>query len=438
MSGDSVKTSLQSPILDSSNPPLHSSNNLPQTKNASRIAVFLPSLSGGGVAHMMPQLAAGLAGRGHPVDLVVARTDAAYLAEIPASVNVVTLREAPSWRGRLAVLGGDPRGAADLLRPVLLPRKGAWELRYLPDLVAYLRRARPAALISGKIYPNLLAIWAKHLAGVDTRIVVSEHVDTRQAGPGPKAHMWRQRFREPLVRRYYPWAENIVGVSEGVAEDLVRRLGLPRERIATIYNPVMGDGVLEKSRQPVEHPWYAAGEPPVVISAGRLNVQKDFPTLLRAFARLRAGRPARLMILGEGELRSELEDLARTLGIAEDFALPGWAPNPIAHMARASMFALSSAWEGFGNVLVEALACGCPVVSTDCPSGPAEILDGGRYGRLAPVGDDRALADAMAATLDSPLPPDVLRKRADVFSVDTAVDRYLQLIAPAPASRDAV
>lgn len=377
---------------------------------------------------MMPRLAAGLAGRGHPVDLVVARTDAAYLAEIPDNINVVKLKETPSWRGRLAVLAGDLRGAPELLKPVLLPRKGAWELRYLPNLVAYLQHSRPAALISGKIYPNLIAIWAKHLAGVRTRIIVSERVDTRQAGPGPKAHMWRQRFREPLVRRYYPWAEHIVGVSQGVADDLVRRLGLPRERIATIYNPVMGDGILEKARQPLDHPWYAPGEPPIIISAGRLNVQKDFPTLLRAFARLRSERRARLMILGEGELRPELEALARTLGIAEDFALPGWAANPVAHMARADLFVLSSAWEGFGNVLVEALACGCPVVSTDCPSGPSEILDGGRYGRLAPVGDAEALAAAMAKTLDAPPAPEVLRARAEVFSVDAAVDRYLDLI----------
>ena len=393
-----------------------------------RLAVFVPSLSGGGVAHMMTRLAAGLAERGHPVDLVVARADASYLDRVPPSVNIVTLEASPSWRGRLAVLKGDPRGFGDMLRPVLLPRKGAWELRYLPDLIAYLKRARPTALISGKIYPNLVAIWAKHLASVDTRIIVSERVDTRQAGPGPKAHMWRQRFREPLVRRYYPWADSIVGVSDGVSDDMVRRLGIPRERITTIYNPVMSRSLLDNARQPADHPWYAPGEPPVVISAGRMHVQKDFPTLLRAFARLRAERPARLIILGDGELRAELAALAETLGIGKDFEMPGWASNPLAHMARAQLFVLSSAWEGFGNVVVEALACGCPVVSTDCPSGPAEILDGGRHGRLVPVGDDQALAVAMAATLDTPPDPNQLRERAGVFSVDAAVEKYRDLI----------
>lgn len=228
-------------------------------------------------------------------------------------------------------------------------------------------------------------------------------------------------------------------VSNGVAQDLARRADLPQNRIVTIYNPVVNQEIFElKTRQPVDHPWYAPGEPPLVLSVGRLNLSKDYSTLLKAFANLRSKRPARLMILGEGELRTELECLADTLGIAGDVALPGWTSNPFAHMARASLFVLSSAFEGLPTVLVEALACGCPVVSTDCPSGPAEILDGGRYGRLSPVGDAAALADAMAATLDSPLPPDVLRKRADVFSVDAAIDRYLQLIAPAPAARDAV
>lgn len=393
-----------------------------------RLAVFVPSLAGGGVAHMMTRLAAGLAERGHPVDLVVARADDSYLDRVPASVNVVTLKAGPSWRARLAVLGGDPRGFPGLLRPVLMPRKGAWELRYLPDLVAYLKRVRPAAMISGKIYPNLVAVWAKHLAGVNTGIILSERVDASQAGPGPKAHMWRQRFREPLVRRYYPWAEGIVAVSDGVADDLARRIGARRERITTIYNPVMSLNLLAASREALDHPWYAPGEPPVILSAGRLHVQKDFPTLLKAFARLRAQRPARLIILGEGDLRPELEALVDGLGIASDVSMPGWAPNPLAHMTRASMFVLSSAWEGFGNVVVEALACGCPVVSTDCRSGPAEILDGGRYGRLVPVGDDQALAAAMAATLDAPPDPDQLRERAGVFSVEAAVDKYLALI----------
>jgi glycosyltransferase involved in cell wall biosynthesis len=157
-------------------------------------------------------------------------------------------------------------------------------------------------------------------------------------------------------------------------------------------------------------------------------VQKDFPTLLKAFARVRAVRPARLLILGEGKERTELEVLARELGVASDVALPGFVPNPFPHMMRASVFVLSSAWEGLPGVLIEAMACGCPVVSTDCPSGPAEILDGGVYGPLVPVGDDAALAKAILSVLETPPDPERLRARAALFSTDHAADQYLELL----------
>jgi glycosyltransferase involved in cell wall biosynthesis len=170
----------------------------------------------------------------------------------------------------------------------------------------------------------------------------------------------------------------------------------------------------------------------VVLAAGRLTPTKDVPTLLRAFARARTVLNARLMILGEGknaeesaERRLELIALATELGVAEDVSMPGFVDNPFAYMARASVFVLSSLWEGFGNVLVEALACGCPVVSTDSPDGPGEILDRGRYGRLVPVGDHGAMAEAILATLRAPPDPDVLRSRAAMFSVDRAVESYI-------------
>jgi glycosyltransferase involved in cell wall biosynthesis len=167
---------------------------------------------------------------------------------------------------------------------------------------------------------------------------------------------------------------------------------------------------------------------PVILAVGRLHRQKDFPTLIGAFARLRAERPARLVILGEGKLRPALEKVARRLGVGGDVDLPGYRDNPFAWMARAAVFALSSTFEGTANVLIEAMACGCPVVSTDCPHGPREVLDNGRYGPLVPVGDSAALAHAIAAVLDNPPDREVLRSRAALYDRDTNIDRYLQVL----------
>jgi glycosyltransferase involved in cell wall biosynthesis len=188
----------------------------------------------------------------------------------------------------------------------------------------------------------------------------------------------------------------------------------------------------QRAREPIDHPWLAPGSAPVVLAVGRLTPTKDFPTLLRAFAQVRQALPARLIILGEGKnpeesaaRQIELMEMAAELGIAADVALPGFVINPLAYMARASVFVLSSVWEGFGNVIAEALACGCPVVSTDCPDGPGEILERGRYGRLVPVGDHGAMAAAILETLRGPPEPHILHGRAALFSVDRAVERYL-------------
>jgi glycosyltransferase involved in cell wall biosynthesis len=166
----------------------------------------------------------------------------------------------------------------------------------------------------------------------------------------------------------------------------------------------------------------------VLVAVGRLHEQKDFQTLLRAFALVRARRSARLIILGEGPERPALEAGVAKLGLTEDVDLPGFVPNPYAFMAGASQFVLSSRYEGLPTVLIEAMACGCPVVSTDCPSGPGEILDNGKYGRLVPVGDAAALAEAMEATLDAPPPAAELKARADLFHIDRVIDSYRRLL----------
>jgi glycosyltransferase involved in cell wall biosynthesis len=195
------------------------------------------------------------------------------------------------------------------------------------------------------------------------------------------------------------------------------------------------------ARHHLDHDWFTSDGPPIILGVGNLKPQKDFATLIRAFARVRAERPARLVILGDARgpdkdasYVAALKGLPAQLGIEEDVSFAGFAENPYAYMSRAAVFVLSSAWEGFGNVLAEALACGCPVVSTDCPSGPAEILEHGRYGPLVPVGDDAALAAAICRVLDAPLSRGELTGRAALFTVERAVDQYIQLMFGATAA----
>jgi glycosyltransferase involved in cell wall biosynthesis len=231
-----------------------------------------------------------------------------------------------------------------------------------------------------------------------------------------------------MARRFYPAADVIVAVSSGVADDLARVTALPRNQIRPIYNPVVTHELITQSQETVDHPWFSANAPPVVLGVGRLAAQKDFSTLIRAFARVRATREVRLLILGEGRKRPTLEALAASLGVAKDVSLPGFCDNPFSAMAYAAVFVLSSAYEGLPGVLIQALACGCPVVSTDCPSGPAEILEAGTHGLLVPVGDDAALATAICSTLNAPPQADWLRARAAEFSVEKATDRYLEIL----------
>ena len=312
-------------------------------------------------------------------------------------------------------------------------------LRHLPALARYLDSAQPRALLAATPYRNLEALLARRVGRQPIRVVVSEHNDLRRGHP-----MGEGRSLQRLValqRSLYPTADAVVAVSRGVAEDVAARSGLPAERISVVYNPAVTPEIGSLSAAPVPHPWLAGDGPPVVLAVGRLGAAKDFPMLIRAFALLRGRRAVRLMILGKdkdprktAKRIADYRAQAAGLGVAEDVDFPGFTANPFAWMARASVLAVSSRHEGFCNVIAEALACGCPVVSTDCPSGPAEILDGGRFGRLVPVGDAAAMADALEATLAEPPAPDVLRARAQVFSLARAVDRYEALLFGRPGA----
>lgn len=375
-------------------------------KNTSVVSLFLPNLDGGGAERVMLQLAQGLAKRGLKIDLVLAKAEGSYLTKVPSEVRVIDLKSRS---------------------PVVLFKTLA--------LLRYLRQEQPVVMVSALDIVSA-ATLAKRLTGVSTRVVMSVHTNlSRQFYDKPEIFLGR--VRSYLVRWFYPWADAIVAVSQGVAEDLARLTGLPVEKIRVIYNPVVTPDVFEKAKESIDHPWFAPGEPPVILGVGRLVRQKDFPTLVRAFALVRQHRPARLMLLGEGDKREpsikpQLEALVRELGLEGEVTLPGFVDNPYAYMAKAKVFVLSSAYEGFGNVLAEAMAVGTSVVSTNCESGPAEILEDGKYGRLVPVGDINALADAILATLSQPTDPEVLRKRARAFSVETVVDQYLEFLKIAP------
>jgi glycosyltransferase involved in cell wall biosynthesis len=400
-------------------------------QSGGRVALLFASFSGGGVERSMLRLADAFMARGLGVDLVVGKAKGDLRSEVSPGARIVELSKTPLWRTAAQGLLAEPHAWRLLLGLEVRPLKRLW--RRLPALVDYLGDARPNAVLAAEPRYNAMAVWARRLIRLDCRIVLSEH--NQASTHASVANSWATGHLLPLLRDAYLAADAIVTASIGVADDLATHTGIARDRITSVYNPVVARDLLVKAREHVDHPWLAAGEPPVILGVGRLHPQKDFATLIRAFARLRAERRARLIILGAagpgspGEAE-ELKTLAAQLGIAEDVDMPGFDHNPFAYMSRASVFALSSAYEGLGNVLIEALACGTPVVSTDCPSGPREILDHGRFGSLVPVGDVDAMAAAIGKTIDNPPPPEHLRARAQLFSVERSADAYLELLLP--------
>jgi glycosyltransferase involved in cell wall biosynthesis len=371
---------------------------LPHTSLASAppagsIAIVLHDLRGGGAERACLRLAGGLAAKGRLVHLVLVRGGGAYEAEIPPGPRVTIL------------------GTRRVVHAI-------------PALAAWLRHEKPAAVLSALTHMNVATLAAARLSGIKARIAVSERnqISAKAAAASTK---W-QKLLYRAVPLAYRAASDVVAVSGGVARDLAQFGALPPERIHVIHNPVFSDDLELQSAILPAHPWFAPEGPPIVLAAGRLHRQKGFDTLIRAFARTRGEIDCRLVILGEGEDRAALERQAQQLGLAYDIDLPGFCANPFALMARAGAFVLSSRWEGFPNALVEAMACGAPVIATDCPSGPREILEGAAP--LVPVDDVETMAAALTATLRARPDTAATRARARGFSVSAAADRYLQLL----------
>jgi glycosyltransferase involved in cell wall biosynthesis len=342
------------------------------------LAFLLPSLNSGGAERTILKLAIGFKERGFQVDLVLAHNSGPLSSEVPADLRKIDLHAPRAFTSRA--------------------------LSSLPSLTCYLRKDKPDILFTG-LMTNLIAIWAKHLAASPTKIVISErNILSIEVKQFPRDI--RFRLMPWFVRIFYPLADGIVAVSQAVADDLVKLTRQPAERIRIIYNPVITPSVIAKAEMPLSHPWFSAGLPPVILSVGRLVPQKDYPSLLRAFSIVRRTQPARLLILGEGGERKNLEQLATELGIKADVQFAGFVENPYPYMRNASLFVLSSEFEGLPGVLIEALFCGTPVIATDCPGGGQEVLANGKYGKLVPVRDPVTLAKAMQIYLaNRPVPP---------------------------------
>ncbi|MTW21308.1 glycosyltransferase [Allochromatium palmeri] len=343
---------------------------------------------------MMTNIAHGIAEQGFAVDFVVGPPDAPYLDTLPASVRRHHLTDS-NRRARQ---------------------------RFLRD---YVERQRPWIVLTAKNNDDRVALDVKASCPGDTRYFLrpgttqSERWNAR--GQNSLKRWWETRRLSQLYQR----ADGVIAVSQGVAEDVAAITGLPLADIRVVRNPNITPELEQSARAPLDHPWFAPDQPPVIMGAGGLRLQKDFATLIRAFARVHQHRPCRLLILGQGRQRERLQRLAGELGVGESVELHGFDPNPYRFLARAGLFVLSSLWEGSPNVLTESLALGVPVVATDCRSGPREILQGGRYGSLVPVGDVDALAMAMEDTLRQPLAPEILREAANDYRLDVSARGYL-------------
>lgn len=329
----------------------------------------MPSFGDGGVERMLVNLAGGLVAAGMRVDFLTRPSDLVYRERLDRRVRLIET------------------GATDLFRA-------------LPTAIRYLRQERPDIVLCGKDRAASAVLLARRLSGVEFSLVMRHGttVSARLAGRS----RWKRWRATRTLQRIHAGAAAIVANSQGVAADMARFAGVPLDHIHLILNPVVTAELAAMANEPLAHPWFAQGQIPVLVGIGGLRRQKGFDTLLAAFAGVRRQRDCRLVILGEGRLRGALQEQASALGIAEHVDLPGFDSNPYRYLARAALFVLASRWEGSPNVLTEALALGTPVVATNCPSGPAEILDGGRVAPLVPVDDVAAMTSAMLEVLACP------------------------------------
>jgi glycosyltransferase involved in cell wall biosynthesis len=361
--------------------------------NKPRIACFLATSGHSGVDRIAQNLLPGMAQAGFTVDLLKIHNHGPYLDEDrPANLRVIEFNTRHVYTA-------------------------------LPELLRYLKDVRPSVLLTDKDRVNRTAVLAHVLSGVKARLVLRSGT-TVSANLASRSRF--DRFMQRNSMRYlYRRAYAILTPSEGAADDFAATIGLPRERITAVPSPIITPRFLRELNQPLDHPWFQPGEPPVILGAGELCRRKDFTTLIRAFALLADNCDCRLMILGEGRARARLEQEISAHGLVDRVSLPGFVATPYPYMKRASLFVLSSLWEGMGNVLVEAMAAETPVVSTNCPSGPAELLGGLSADLLVKPGDVSALAQAMAGQLENPVSVSELMAAVEAYRLQNSVASYL-------------
>lgn len=356
------------------------------------IMIYLPNMHCGGVERVALNLCQSLLALGLNVTLALNEKKGELLSQVPRGATIISL---------------------DSTRT----------LDALPRLIHCLKREQPDVLLSGLGHNNIVAIWAKCLAGVKTAVVIGQH--NALSSESSSSPSWQHRILPLLYRIFSRFADGILAVSKGVADDMAAQCGIPREKISVIYNPVVTSRSGDSGS--CTHSWLADKDVPVFVGIGRLVLQKNFQLLIRAFATLSNRYRARLIIIGDGPLRQELKGLACRLGVADAVDLIGYRQDPYPYFEHAAAVVLPSRFEGFGNVLVESMSCGTPVISTDCPFGPSEILANGDYGLLVPIDDPGSMADAMALTLTRPRQSELLMRRASEFSTEAISRQYLTL-----------
>ena len=365
-----------------------------------RIAILLSGSKMGGDTKVVLNLIEGFTARGIEIDLVLANAAEISLDRLPNLVRVI-----------------------DLKSP--LTARSISTIQLLPNLIKYLYQAKPKVLISNLSFTNAIVVLSKLLVFPAPKLILVEHLALSQNQNRPDEP--QSKLIPILMRLLYPRADAIVAVSQQLATQL--RCDHHPKNVHAIPNAIISDLLHQKAEEAMNHSWLASDSIPVFLGVGRFTVQKDFTTLIQAFSILRQQIPARLIILGEGALRSQYESQIEALGLQDDVALPGFQPNPYQYMSRATAFVLSSRWEALPTVLIEAMACGCQLIATRCPYGVEEVLANGEFGQLVPVEDAIALAEAMKTAINAPISSESIRFRAADFSVDRAVDRYLDLIA---------
>lgn len=358
------------------------------------ITFFISDLRGGGAERALVKIANGMSRRGHRVSILLGVREGKYLDEVDPAIPI-------------EVLG------------TTHPLKTIFGLR------DYLKVHRPDILCAFLNQPSVFSVIAKRLAKVDTRVVIS--LRSILSLEAKYATSMKLKVMPGFMKIFGPRADGIICVSQASKDDFCRMTGVRAERVDVAYNAIIDEQLLSSVGKRADHPWFGEGEPPVVLGVGRLTAIKDFPTLIRAFAEVRKVRPARLMILGEGEERENLSALIQELGLGEDAQLAGFVSNPFPYMAAAKVVCLTSLYEGLPGVLVQALAMGTPVVATNSEGGSAEAVEGGKLGKLVPIRDVEALAQAICQVLDGDY-PNVNLMDLQKFTIDDATRGFEQCL----------